>query len=62
MSLLARADDTGPFGKHCVVQVDGSCVPIGVDIPQHLWPIEGARSARVRIWNVTAEARKVGIQ
>jgi hypothetical protein len=61
-ALLARAMDTGPFGKHCVLQVDGSCAPIVVDIPRHLWPKElwDQLSAPVMVTNITAQARERG--
>jgi hypothetical protein len=60
--LLVRVRDTGPFGKHCVVQMDGSCVSIGADIPWHLWPIEGVLSAPVVVINITAEVKKGRVQ
>ena len=60
--LIARVYDTGPFGEYCVLQRD-TCVPIVADIPAHLWPAgwEGDLSASVRVVNVTAEARRVGV-
>ena len=61
-AILVRVRDTGPFGDRCVLQVDGTCAKIVADIPWHVWPIEGVRSASVRVVNITAEVRRVGAQ
>ena len=55
-TLMARALDAGPFGDNCVMQVDGSCAPIAVDVPHHLWPADGL-SASVCMTNITARLR-----
>jgi len=57
-ALMARAYDAGPFGAHCV-ETGGACLPIAVDVPRHLWPVDGL-SAPVRVVNVTAEVRGRG--
>jgi len=56
--VMARALDAGPFGAHCVV-IDGQCVDIVVDVPRHLWPVDGL-SAQVQVVNVTAACRERG--
>ena len=55
-TLMARALDAGPFASYCVEQPDGSCPDIGMDIPDHLWPV-GGLSAWVEVYNVSAAAR-----
>ena len=62
--LLAEVRDTGPFGKHCVLQENGLCVSIGVDVPKHAYPVKGVLSAKVVLCNLTAtaKARRVGVQ
>ena len=61
--LVARVRDTGPFGAYCVIQPDGSCIRIGVDVPRHAWPREfgGKRSAAIWMFNISAEAEKMGL-
>ena len=63
-AIFARVQDTGPFGKHCVLQVDGTCASIVVDVPRHLWPrsLWEQESAVVRVWNITAEVREGRVQ
>jgi hypothetical protein len=62
-ALMVRAMDAGPFGNRCVLQVDGTCAPIVVDVPRHLWPrsMEGW-SAGVQVVNVTAQVRESRVQ
>jgi hypothetical protein len=49
--------DAGPFGRHCVMQPDGACLPIAVDVPApHAW-FDGL-SATGRVWNVTELQRE----
>lgn len=60
--LTVRVRDTGPFGANCVMQVDGSCIRIGVDIPRQAFPLHPARSARVVITNISALAREGRVQ
>ena len=55
-TLLARALDAGPFASYCVQQADGACPPIGLDVPEHLWPMD-ERSAFVEVYNVSAAYR-----
>ena len=57
--LVATVQDAGPFGDHCVLQLDGTCARIAADVPWHLWPeaLSGDLSAGVRVINVSAEAR-----
>ena len=54
--LSARAWDAGPFEGY-YVEDWGRDLPIVVDVPEHLWPVHPARSALVRVRNVTAELR-----
>ena len=55
-TLMARAYDAGPFASYCVRQAGGSCPSIGVDVPEHLWPVDGL-SAWVELYNVSAASR-----
>jgi hypothetical protein len=49
--------DAGPFGRHCVEQPDGGCLPIAVDVPApHAW-FDGL-STTGRVWNVTELQRE----
>jgi hypothetical protein len=57
-SLMARVGDTGPFGDNCVMYGD-KCLPIVADVPKHLAPFVGL-SSPVRLYNVTAQCRKMG--
>jgi hypothetical protein len=52
-TLTAYALDAGPLGRY---QVRGLGA-IGVDVPAHLWPVQG-RAAVVRVENVTAGLRR----
>ena len=57
--ILARAVDAGPFGNHCVMQPNGFCASIVIDVPENLWQHGSDTSARVTYWqNVTAKARQ----
>jgi len=55
-TLMARAYDAGPFASYCVRQADGSCPSIGLDVPEHLWPVEDL-SAFVEMYNISAAHR-----
>jgi hypothetical protein len=55
-TLLARALDAGPFASYCVVQPDGTCPSIGMDVPSHLWPVGGI-SGWVEVVNLSAAYR-----
>jgi len=55
-TLMARALDAGPFSRFCVVQSDGSCPSIGVDVPSYFWPVNGI-SDQVELYNISAYAR-----
>jgi len=59
--LVAPVRDTGPFRAYCVIQPDGACPSIGADVPKHVWPVEGKRSALVEIVNLAHEARRMGM-
>ena len=49
---ILLALDAGPFGSHCVRQLDGSCPPIAADVPDaHAW-FPGL-STTGRVWSVT---------
>jgi hypothetical protein len=52
------ARDSGQFGHHCVMQLDGSCPPIAVDIPEHVWAGLGFGGLSVlgKAFNLTARA------
>lgn len=52
--LFLEAWDAGPFDGYYVE--DFSELPIIVDIPEHLWPLD-VTSARVRMYNVSAMER-----
>ena len=52
-----KALDSGHFGKHCVVQPDGTCARIAVDIPMFFAPFEGL-SHVAKVVNVSEEWRK----
>jgi hypothetical protein len=52
-----KALDSGGFGKHCVVQPDGACARIAVDIPTFFAPFKEL-SHKVRVVNVSEEWRK----
>ena len=52
----ARAYDAGPFGKHCVVQLDGACLPIVADVPQPFAGWDGL-SVEGKIINVSLRGR-----
>jgi hypothetical protein len=60
-TLLARALDAGPFASYCVMQPDGSCPNIGMDVPAHLWSVEGI-SGWVEAVNLSAFAREWGMR
>jgi len=49
----APARDAGPFGKHCVIQPDGSCPPIAVDVPQPWVWFPGLSTTAERAYNRT---------
>jgi hypothetical protein len=51
--IKALALDSGPFKDNCVMHDNGECVPIIVDIPTHLWPYDGAISARATMLNIS---------
>jgi len=61
-TLMARAMDAGPFGDNCVVQRDGSCAPIAVDVPAAFWPLGEQLSVGVEVYNFGAMAREAGIR
>ena len=52
-----KALDSGLFGKHRVIQSDGYCAPIAVDIPEFFAPFDGL-SHVARVVNVSEEWRK----
>jgi hypothetical protein len=54
--LMARALDAGPFAMYCVRQADGSCPSIALDVPGHLWPVEGI-SGPVEVYPISKWAR-----
>lgn len=65
-SLMARALDAGTFARFCVVQPDGSCPSIGVDIPAYWWPVDVVytTSAKVEMYPIgrwARECRKRGL-
>ena len=43
--------DFGPFGDNCVMQPDGTCLPIGLDIPKMHAPFD-ALSTTGQVWNM----------
>jgi hypothetical protein len=55
-TLQARALDAGPFASYCVMQPDGSCPNIGMDVPAHLWKAKGI-SGWVEVINLSALRR-----
>ena len=58
---MARVLDMGPFGDNCVMQPDGLCASIVMDIPGRWWQHGRDTSARVTYWqNITAKAREAG--
>jgi hypothetical protein len=58
-SLMARAYDAGPFSRFCVVQPDGSCPHIGVDVPSYWWPVDdGTISMRAELYPIGQWARE----
>lgn len=58
-SFTAYVLDAGPFGAHCIEQGD-QCVPIVVDVPQHLATWSGM-SASVEVVNLGAVARSADL-
>ena len=61
-ALMARALDTGPFGRNCVIR-GNRCIPILVDVPELWWPdaLAGDISAPVRMVNITRLAKELGL-
>ena len=58
---FAQVVDTGPFGNHCVMQPDGFCASIAVDIPENLWYHGEDISATLTFYmNISAKGRKEG--
>lgn len=53
---LYPAVDSGWFGRNCVIQFDGSCPRIGVDVPQHLAWFDGL-STLGAVRNLSEEQR-----
>lgn len=45
------AKDTGPFGRFCVRQLDGSCPSIAADVPEP-WAWFGGTSTLGRVFNM----------
>lgn len=56
-TLMARALDAGPLSLYCVEQPDGSCARIGMDVPAHLWPLDGI-SGWVEMYPISQWARQ----
>lgn len=58
---VLRALDAGPFGRHCVMQPGGECVPIVGDVPEPLawWP---GLSTRVMMVNRSAAKRRLSLE
>lgn len=58
---FAQVVDAGPFGNNCVMQPNGSCASIALDIPNNLWYHGRDISAKLTFYmNVSAEGRKGG--
>ena len=51
------AKDAGPFGRFCVLQLDGTCPRIAVDVPEAWAWFEGL-STTGQVWNVSAVRRE----
>jgi hypothetical protein len=51
------ARDAGEFGRFCVRQLDGTCLPIAADIPEPHWWGGSDISMPARVWNVTEVQR-----
>lgn len=49
--------DFGPFGDNCVMQLDGTCPPIGLDIPRMHAPFDGLSTVG-QVWNQSARERE----
>ena len=58
--VTVRALDAGPFSRYCVLQPDGSCPHIAVDVPAYWWPVEGI-SAEVEVMPLNRLAREWGM-
>ena len=55
---MARVEDAGPLSQFAVRQLDGSLLPIALDIPSSHWPHGDELSATVLdVYNVTEAAR-----
>jgi len=47
--------------EHCVMQPDGFCLPIAIDIPNNLWYHGADTSAKLVYYqNISAQGRKEG--
>jgi len=55
-----RALDTGPFGKHCVMQLDGTCPAIVADVPNYHFPFYPDLSRLVTMVNLSHLEREIG--
>jgi len=48
--------DRGRFDNNCVMQLNGTCLPIAVDVPEHLKWFDGMSTVG-RVWNLSERAR-----